>query len=168
LQGSEYFGPDHEPGALVDGIRHEDVMNLSFEDNSFDFVLSFDVLEHVPFPDKAFMEIYRVLDEKGVFIFSVPFSSDSKFDVIRASLQNDGSIEHQLPAEYHGNPVDPEGGALCFRYFGWQMLEELRQIGFAKVRALAFWSEIQGYLGKEQFLFLAEKPATRTVASQER
>ena len=168
LQGSEYFGPDQKPGSLVDGIRHEDVMNLSFEDNSFDFVLSFDVLEHVPFPDKAFMEIYRVLDEKGVFIFSVPFSSDSKFDVIRALLQNDGSIEHHFPAEYHGNPVDPEGGALCFRYFGWQMLEELRQIGFAKVRALAFWSEIQGYLGKEQFLFLAEKPSARTIASQKR
>ena len=168
LQGSEYFGPDHKPGALVNGIRHEDVMNLSFDDKSFDFVLSFDVLEHVPFPDKAFTEIYRVLDEKGVLIFSVPFSSVSKSDVIRATLRDDGSIEHHLPPEYHGNPVDPEGGALCFRYFGWQMLEELRQIGFANVRALAFWSEIQGYLGKEQFLFVAEKPATRTVASQER
>jgi glycosyltransferase involved in cell wall biosynthesis/SAM-dependent methyltransferase len=157
LQGSEYFGPDHKPGSIVDGIRHEDVMNLGFEDNSFDFVLSFDVLEHVPFPEKAFTEIYRVLDENGLFLFSVPFSSNSQSDVIRASLRNDGSIEHHLSAEYHGNPVDPEGGALCFRYFGWDILNKLRVIGFSRVRALAYWSEKQGYLGKEQFVFIAEK-----------
>jgi len=159
LQGSEYFGPDHKPGSIVDGIRHEDVMNLGFEANSFDFVLSFDVLEHVPFPEKAFTEIYRILDENGLFLFSVPFSSNSQSDVIRASLRNDGSIEHHLPAEYHGNPVDPEGGALCFRYFGWGMLEQIKKIGFKNVRCLAYWSEQQGYLGKEQYLFFARKGA---------
>jgi ubiquinone/menaquinone biosynthesis C-methylase UbiE/glycosyltransferase involved in cell wall biosynthesis len=157
LQGSEYFGPEHKPGSIVEGIRHEDVMNLSFKDNSFDFVLSFDVLEHVPFPDKAFKEIYRALDENGFFIFSVPFSSSSQTDIIRASLRNDGMIEHHLPAEYHGNPVDPEGGALCFRYFGWEMLEQMKIIGFKDVRCLAYWSEQQGYLGNEQYLFIGKK-----------
>jgi len=134
-------------------------MNLGFEANSFDFVLSFDVLEHVPFPEKAFTEIYRILDENGLFLFSVPFSSNSQSDVIRASLRNDGSIEHHLPAEYHGNPVDPEGGALCFRYFGWGMLEQIKKIGFKHVRCLAYWSEQKGYIGKEQYLFFARKGA---------
>ena len=161
LQGSEYFGPNHKLGAVMDGIRHEDVMNLSFEDNSFDFVLSFDVLEHIPFPEKAFKEIYRVLDENGLFLFSVPFLSNSLSDVIRASMRNDGSIEHHLPAEYHGNPVEPEGGALCFRYFGWKMLDQLRKVGFKNVRCLAYWSEEQGYLGKEQYLFFAKKSVRR-------
>jgi SAM-dependent methyltransferase len=157
LQGSEYFGPDFKPGTMVDGIQHEDVMNQSFADSSFDRVLSFDVLEHVPDPAKAFREIYRVLDNGGVFLFSVPFSADSQTDIVRATLQQDGTIEHHLPAEYHGNPVDPEGGALCFRYFGWELLEQLRTIGFSRVRVLAYWSEQQGYLGKEQYMFLAEK-----------
>lgn len=157
LQGSEYFGLEHAPGAEVNGMRHEDVMNLSFKEGSFDFVLSFDVLEHVPDPDKAFAKIYSVLDQGGVFIFSVPFSADSRTDLIRATLQDDGTIEHHLPPEYHGNPVDPEGGALCFRYFGWDMLERLRGIGFKNVRCIAYWSQEQGYLGKEQYLFLAVK-----------
>ncbi|MGC5704160.1 glycosyltransferase [Pseudomonas sp. NFXW11] len=157
LQGSEYFGHEHVPGTEVNGIRHEDVMNLSFKEGSFDLVLSFDVLEHVPDPDKAFVRIYSVLDQGGMFIFSVPFSSECKADLIRATLQDDGTIEHHLPPEYHGNPVDPEGGALCFRYFGWDMLERLRGIGFKNVRCLAYWSQEQGYLGKEQYLFLAVK-----------
>jgi glycosyltransferase involved in cell wall biosynthesis len=155
LQGSEYFGPTHQPGANVDGIRHEDVMNLSFSDAAFDRVLSFDVLEHVPEPDRAYRELYRVLKPGGVLIFSVPFSSTSQTDIVRATLGEDGTIVHHLPAEYHGNPVDPEGGALCFRYFGWDMLDRLRGIGFKNVRCLAYWSEQQGYLGKEQYLFIA-------------
>ena len=157
LQGSEYFGPSHQPGSIVDGIRHEDVMDLSFTEGSFDRVLSFDVLEHVPDPYHAFRELYRVLKPGGVLIFSVPFSSDSKVDIVRATLEEDGAITHHMPAEYHGNPVDPEGGALCFRYFGWEMLDKLRSIGFRNVRCLAFWSEEQGYLGREQYLFLAKK-----------
>ena len=117
----------------------------------------FDVLEHVPDPASAFREIYRVLDKGGVFIFSVPFAYDSPTDVIRATLNADGSIEHHLPPEYHGNPVDPEGGALCFRYFSWGVLDVLRGIGFRNVRVMAYWSENQGYLGREQYLIVAHK-----------
>ncbi|SDA21897.1 Glycosyltransferase involved in cell wall bisynthesis [Nitrosospira sp. Nsp18] len=158
MQGSEYLGSKHEPGAILDGIRHEDVMRLSFPNASFDRVLSFDVLEHLPDPKNALREIYRVLDKDGVFLFTVPFSSDSPTDIIRATLNEDGSIEHHLPAEYHDNPIDPEGGALCFRYFGWELLDELRKIGFNHARILAYWSEYQGYLWREQYLFIAHKP----------
>jgi len=161
LQGSEYFGPSHQPGSIVDGIRHEDVMNLSFAENSFDRVLSFDVLEHVPDPDRAFSELFRVLKPGGVLIFSVPFSSDSAVDIVRAALEKDGTITHHMSAEYHGNPIDPEGGALCFRYFGWEVLDKLRAVGFGKVRCLAYWSEEQGYLGREQYIFVAENTSVQ-------
>jgi glycosyltransferase involved in cell wall biosynthesis/SAM-dependent methyltransferase len=157
VMGSEYLGADIEPGAILNDIRHEDVMNLSIKDNSLDYVLSFDVLEHVPDSNKAFQEIFRALDIGGTFLFSVPFSYDSFDDIVRATLDANGNIRHHMPAEYHGNPVDHENGALCFRYFGWQMLDQLRDIGFLNVRAVAYWSKEQGYLGKEQFLFLAQK-----------
>lgn len=163
LQGSEYFGSSYQPGSIVDGIRHEDVMNLSFAGGSFDRVLSFDVLEHVPDPYCAFRELYRVLKPGGVLIFSAPFSSDSEVDIVRATLKEDGTITHHMPAEYHGNPVDPEGGALCFRYFGWEMLDKLRSIGFENVRCLAYWSEEQGYLGREQFILVATKLTAEAI-----
>ena len=158
IQGSEYLGEEYKSGDLIRGIRHEDIMNLSFSHSSFDRVLSFDVLEHVHDPDSAFREIYRVLDNTGVFLFTVPFASDSPSDIVRATISTDGSIEHHMPPEYHGNPVNPEAGALCFRYFGWELLNKLRSIGFIRVRVLAYWSEKQGYLGREQYLFIAQKP----------
>lgn len=78
-------------------------------------------------------------------------------DIVRATLEEDGNIMHHMPAEYHGNPIDPEGGALCFRYFGWEMLEKLHSVGFRSVRCIAYWSEEQGYLGREQYIFVATK-----------
>ena len=156
--GSEYFGNDSPLGEEVNGIRNEDLMNLTFNDNTFDYILSFDVLEHVPNPDKAFRQIYRCLKPGGEVLFSAPFSSKDKKNIIRASLNDDGTIEHHLPAEYHGNPVDHENGALCFQYFGWDMIEQLNDIGFTDSKALFYWSDQLLYLGSEQFLFRAKKP----------
>lgn len=157
LIGSEYLGPNLRPGEVINNIRHENVMDLSFENNSLDYVLSFDVLEHVPNCLEAFNEIFRVLANNGTFLFSVPFAYDNYEYKERAVMLHSGEIQHYEEPEYHGNPVDPENGALCYRYFGWEMLDILRKIGFVNVRAIAYWSIEQGYLGREQFLFMAHK-----------
>lgn len=157
LVGSEFFGSEYNEGEHVGEIRNENVMSLSFEDRSFNRVLSFDVLEHVPDHIRAFKELYRVLDDGGVLLFSVPFSESSYQNIVRAIQKTDGTIQHLLEPEYHGNPVDPEGGALCFQHFGWEMLDQLRACGFKMVEALGYWSPRQGYLGRQQFLFLATK-----------
>ena len=47
-----------------------DVTKLSFENNEFDMVLSFDVLHHIPNWDKALNEIIRVLRPKGFYILN--------------------------------------------------------------------------------------------------
>jgi glycosyltransferase involved in cell wall biosynthesis len=157
LQGSEYLGDQFSSGEIKNNIRHENIMELSFDENQFDYFLSFDVLEHVPNPLKGFSEAYRVLNRNGILMFTVPFAYDSEEDIVRATLTESGELIHHLPPEYHGNPVDPEGGALSYRDFGWKLLDELRTIGFNDVRAVAYWSKEQGYLGREQFLFIARK-----------
>jgi SAM-dependent methyltransferase len=43
------------------------------DDNSFDIVFALEVLEHIPAPEKAVMEIHRVLKKNGRFICSAPF-----------------------------------------------------------------------------------------------
>jgi len=50
-----------------------DGVNLPFKDNEFDVVLSAEVMEHVPDPEKFLSEIYRVLRDDGVAIITVPF-----------------------------------------------------------------------------------------------
>jgi ubiquinone/menaquinone biosynthesis C-methylase UbiE len=51
-----------------------DILDLPFNDNSFDYILFLDVIEHLFFPDqiKALNELYRVLKNDGKLILSVP------------------------------------------------------------------------------------------------
>jgi len=52
-----------------------DIEDMPFEDESFGTVVCTEVLEHVPYPEKALSEIGRVLRPGGVLIGSVPSRS---------------------------------------------------------------------------------------------
>ncbi|MBE9178454.1 class I SAM-dependent methyltransferase [Oculatella sp. LEGE 06141] len=49
-----------------------DATNLPFDDDSFDAVTMFDVLEHIPDDQKAISEMIRVLRPGGFFLMSTP------------------------------------------------------------------------------------------------
>lgn len=162
--GSEYLGDSVPRGqSNAHGIRNESVTRLTFADESFDHILSFDVLEHVPEYEKAFQECLRCLKPGGWLLFSVPFDLASEKHIIRARLDDHGRIEHLLPPEYHGDPLNT-AGCLCFYHFGWELLAQLRSMGFASADACLYWSREYGYLGGEQILFLATKGADRSAA----
>ena len=54
---------------------HLDICNINKnQHNSYDFIITSDVFEHVPPPvDKAFINLYNLLKPGGVCVFSVPF-----------------------------------------------------------------------------------------------
>ena len=56
-------------------VRHEDLLGLTYEDSSFDLVLTSDTLEHIPSTDGALKEIGRILKPGGHHIFTVPMLS---------------------------------------------------------------------------------------------
>jgi SAM-dependent methyltransferase len=157
LIGSESLSDSVPLGTEKDGLRNEDLTALTFDNDAFDHILSFDVLEHVNDDMAAFKEIHRCLKPGGTFLFSVPFSPERADKQVRARILPDGSIEHLLPTEYHGNPVDHENGALCFRNFAWDLIHDLKQVGFEDPRVLSYWSRDFAYLGVEQFMFIAKK-----------
>lgn len=136
-------------------VNHQDLTELTFSNNKFDYTLSFDCLEHIPDYESALKEIYRTLKPSGTLLFSVPFNINSKKHLIRASIK-DGEVKHHCKPEYHGNPVSNKG-CLSFYTFGWEILEELKSIGFKDVYILLYWSEKYAYLGGEQILICAEK-----------
>lgn len=159
LVASEHLGERVPRGKCSsEGIRNEDLTRLSFPDESFHHVLSFDVMEHIPDYRAAFSEVYRCLRPGGSLLFSVPFKLDAALNIVRARIDANGDTILLLPAEYHGDPISNEG-CLCYYHFGWQLLEELREIGFCGVYALTYWSKTLGYLGRQQCLFIARKPA---------
>jgi SAM-dependent methyltransferase len=72
FMGKEYIGCDIRHGMGVDRI--EDAHALSFADHSIKTMLMLEILEHLPYPHKAIEEAWRVLDDDGLLVVSVPFN----------------------------------------------------------------------------------------------
>lgn len=156
-RGSEFLAPEQRPGTVnKDGIRHEDLTRLSFADQQLDAILSFDVFEHIPDYRQALKECQRCLKPDGSLFFTVPFTFESDRHLVRARINAAGEVEHLLPPEYHGNPLSEEG-CLCFYHFGWELLDELRTLGFRQAAAYLYWSREFAYLGGQQLVFRALK-----------
>lgn len=63
-----YIGVDKQAGNGVDKVM--DANQLEFEDESFDTVVSTEMLEHDPSPWLTFQEIYRVLKPGGKLLLT--------------------------------------------------------------------------------------------------
>lgn len=144
LAGSEYLGPDHPPGAVVNGLHHEDIHRLSFSDGSLDLIVSNEVFEHIPSPRQAFRECRRVLRRGGEMIMTTPFFPSHDASVCRARIGEAG-VEHLHPPVYHGNPVSEEG-SLVFHDFGWDILDMSREAGFSGNRLEIYHAPAFGHL----------------------
>src|ERR1041385_3925746 len=100
----EYWSVDLRPGLLVGVIA--DATLLPFAADTFDIVLSTQMLEYAPDPAGVVKEIHRVLRPKGVLLLSAPsiFPRDSEHDAWRffpSALSSLLSIftEHVIVAE---------------------------------------------------------------------
>ena len=115
------------PGEKRDGVVCQDLERMTFADESFDLVVSSDVMEHVAHPRVAFSEIGRVLKAGGAHVFSVPIRWPIEPNSTgRARLVN-GRLEHLLEPCYHRSGFDEP--SLVFTDFGADLLEWHRQSG---------------------------------------
>lgn len=95
-----------------------DILELPFEDDSFDFVFCNHVLEHIEDDSKAMSELYRVMRPGGMGVFQIPQ------DLSRDKTYEDFSI------------TDPEERARLFgqydhvRVYGKDYFSRLRSAGF--------------------------------------
>lgn len=103
-------------GSMVNGFYNQDIENQTFADESFDLVVTQDVMEHVFNPAKGFQEIKRTLRPGGMHIFTTPLDNAHKSSVKWAELDLDGNIKWLYHPEYHGNPIDPEGSPVAMKW----------------------------------------------------
>lgn len=112
---TQYFS--NEPlGEMINGIRNEDLEHQTFHDETFDLVITSDVMEHVYEPEKAFKEIHRTLKPGGAHIFSVPLVNKHKKTERWATKGNDGAPIFLKEPEWHGNPIDSNGSPVTFHW----------------------------------------------------
>lgn len=110
-----YYFDDITPGTSRHGARCENLEQLTFPDQTFDLVITQDVLEHLFEPDRALAEISRVLRPGGMHIFTTPRHKDLLQSRPRARFEN-GCVLHTLEAIYHGNPISTEGSLVTWDY----------------------------------------------------
>jgi SAM-dependent methyltransferase len=149
---SEYFY-NVPPGTLSgDGTRCEDLQHLSFEDGSFDLVITQDVFEHVRKPGLAWQEVWRVLKPGGYHVFTVPWYKDSR-TVTRVETEQDRDV-FILPVEYHGDSVRD---GLVYSNFGYDLLEYLDTNGFSSMCISSTVSDGASYHIHDSCTFVARK-----------
>jgi SAM-dependent methyltransferase len=117
------FYPDVAYGTIKDGCRCENLEKMTYADETFDLVITQDVLEHVFHPEAAFAEIARTLKPGGAHVFTVPLYV-GRATLVRA-FEEDGAVRHLQPPDYHGNPISAEG-SLVVREWGDDLPEVIR------------------------------------------
>jgi hypothetical protein len=113
------------------GITNQNLERLKYKDASFDLIITSDVLEHVRLDGQAHKEIYRVLKDEGVYLFTVPHDWSLEKTLQRVGISADGDPSEDvllLEPEYHGD-ANGIGGVLSYRTYGRDFLESLRELG---------------------------------------
>src|SRR5262245_50518119 len=127
------FRPEEALGRrLGPRATNQDLERLGFPDESFDVVITSDVMEHVRLPDRAHREIRRVLKTGGIYLFTVPHFRDRE-ELTRVRVVNPDDPSKDVPLtepEYHEDANSPDGRALSYRSFGTELDEKLRDLGF--------------------------------------
>jgi len=151
---TSYFMIDVEPGVVRDGRRCEDLRDLTFPSDSFDLVITQDVLEHVLDSERVFAEIARVLRPGGLHVFTVPCWLDRP-TTIRAH-DEDGRVVHDAEPMFHQGPVDPEG-TLVVTDWGFELPEVIwRASGMSTI--VYDWNDRRlGLLGPLKHVFVSRK-----------
>ncbi len=120
-QATQFF--PHLPLGWCDsnGWKNENLENQTFPDESFDLVITQDVMEHVFDPAKAFGEIARTLKSGGAHIFTVPLVNKNQPSQTCA-VQSGGETLYLKEPEYHGNPIS-EQGSLVVTNWGYDICD---------------------------------------------
>lgn len=151
---THYF-PEIPSGQMRNGFRCEDLESQTFSDESFDIIITQDVLEHILRPEKAIAEIGRTLKRGGAHVFTVPWYH-WKDTVIRAVPENK-SVRHLVEPDYHKNPIDPEG-SLVVTEWGRDLCDFIYQYSGMTTTAVRIFDRQRGIDAEFIEVFISRKP----------
>ncbi len=163
-----HFWPGVQLGTLHDGIRCENLEAQTFPPESFDLVITQDVMEHVFDPERAYAEIYRTLRPGGHHIHTTPIYKSLEHTRQMARLGDDGEITYLAEPEYHGNPISGEGSLVTFRY-GYDLADRIAQWAPFDVEIRRFADRTHGIVAEFTEVVVCAKPRPlRELAGRDR
>jgi SAM-dependent methyltransferase len=147
------FFPNIEPGQQIRSrVFCQDIEHTTFNDKTFNLVITEDVFEHIRDYKKGFREIFRILKVGGYHIFTVPCYFD-KPTLVRVDTSGDKDIHVLLP-EYHGDAI--RGRILAYRTFGIDIFDLLKHMGFdTKVNFSKYADQKYGIF--DSYTFISKK-----------
>lgn len=152
---SQYY-PDTEYGTIVDGFRNENLESQTFADESFDLVITQDVMEHVYHPDRVFYEIARTLATGGAHIFTVPMINKYAKTEVWATLNSDGTPNFLHSPEYHGNPVNPYGSPVTM-HWGCDIIDYIYVASGLDTQIISLYDKHLGMMGEYNEVLITRK-----------
>ena len=138
------------------GLRCEDLERQTFEDESFDLVVTQDVFEHVLDPASGFREVARTLRPGGAHVFTVPYYA-RRPTVVRA-IRERGELRHLLKPQFHGNPLG-SNGSLVVTEWGDELREFIYRCSELTTAVIEPRDSSRGIDGEFLEVFVSSKPA---------
>ncbi len=160
---SQFF-PEVARGSMHNGVRCEDIENLTYPDESIDLFVTQDVMEHVFHPDRAIADIHRTLRPGGAHVFTAPKHKGLLETVRRAELLADGTIKHILEEQYHGNPIGDNRALVTFDY-GYDFEALLSTWSGASVEVIHTLDRSRGIDAEFNEVFVIRKSGARRPAA---
>ena len=142
-----------------DSHQYADLQRMPYADNTFNYILTGDVLEHVRDYSAAIIECFRVLKPGGCMIFTVPYSHSMEKNHIKVLPDGENDIFLEEP-EFHG-----KSKSLVYRVYGRELLEDLVGTGFSTERRIV---ESQDFGIYPTEVFICRKPEALSDDSDQR
>jgi SAM-dependent methyltransferase len=126
---SQYQSGRPNGSALADGSINVNLESMPFASDSFDVILTSDVMEHVFNDGLAHREIFRCLAPRGRYIFTVPFDPCIVAHRKLTQPTGQGRSHFLLEEHIHGDP-HARTGIIAHRIYGRQLLDDMHALGY--------------------------------------
>ena len=141
----DFYAEGQHADYSKDFVKHMDVQNLPFADNSFDLIICNHVLEHVFDEKKATQELFRVLAKCGQAILQVPISPILEKTISDTTITDGAILEEKFGQKDH------------VRLFGNDYKYILESQGFS-IQELKLQQKYSKYgLNPDEILFIGKK-----------
>lgn len=141
----DFYAEGQHADYSKDFVKHMDVQDLPFADNSFDLIICNHVLEHVFDEKKAMRELFRVLAKDGRAILQVPISPILEKTISDPSITDGTILEEKFGQRDH------------VRLFGKDYAEILESCGFLVERIKLHIRYPKFAFNPKEILFIGKK-----------